>query len=100
MTYYLAQSGIRHFKISGRTNTHEYLLKTVRCYMEMDFRGKIQELFMLPDNHVDFDVDVSAEQLMNCGFFDKLYSSKACDYKCESCRFCNEYGKLLGLSPA
>ena len=100
VAYYQEQAGIRHFKISGRTNTHEYLLKTVRCYMEMDFRGKIQELFMLPDNHVDFDVDVSAEQLMNCGFFDKLYSSKACDYKCESCRFCDEYGKLLGLPTA
>ena len=97
VTYFQEQTGIRHFKISGRTNTHEYLLKTVRCYMEMDFKGKIQELFMLPSNHVDFDVDVSAEQLMNCGFFDKLYSSKACDYRCENCRFCDEYGRLLGL---
>lgn len=97
VAYYRERTGIRHFKISGRTNTHEYLLKTVRCYMDMDFKGRVQELFMLPGNHVDYDVDVSVEQLMNCGFFDTLLNSKECDYKCESCRFCDEYGRSLGL---
>ena len=98
--FYREQTGISHFKISGRTNTHEYLLKTVRCYMEMSFEGKIQELFMLPSNRSDGDVDVTAEQLISSGFFDKLYGSRACDYKCESCRLCDEYGRSFGLTTA
>ena len=99
VAYFAEQTGIRHFKISGRTNTHEYLLKTVRAYMDMHFEGRIQELFMLPGNNIDCDVDLTAEQLEDCGFFDELYRSRACDYTCESCRFCDGYARSFGLLP-
>lgn len=97
LKYYQEHAEIKHFKITGRTNTHEYLLNTLKHYMNLEYKGTIQELFMLPSNQFSGAVPIYAEQLVNDGFFDELYNFKSCDYKCERCLFCNEYGRKMSL---
>lgn len=97
LKYYKEHTGIRHFKITGRTNTHEYLLKTLRCYMDMEYDGSIPELFMLPQNISNKEIVIGTDTLTGMGFFDNLLNNKQCDYNCESCGFCDGYADKLGI---
>lgn len=95
LQYYQEHTGINHFKITGRTNTHTYLLNTLHHYMNLDYSGKLQNLFMLPSNQINSNVSIYADHLND--FFDNLYRLESCDYKCESCLFCYKYGKSIGI---
>jgi len=97
LKYYQDQADINHFKITGRTNTHEYLLKTVRCYMQKEYTGIIRDLFMLPDNRPRGKSEISTELLLHNGFFDELYRFRSCDYQCNSCHYCDRFAQRLSL---
>ncbi len=94
---YERETGITHFKISGRTNTFAYLSSTVENYMAQTFDGRLEHLFMLPQNtqHAA-PKTVSVQQLKYSGFFEKIFSKTApCDYQCQNCGFCDSlYEKL------
>ena len=94
---YYQNTGISNFKISGRTNTFEYLTSTVEKYMSQTFSGNLENLFMLPQNVLESSKNgITVEQLIKCGYFNKMLStSKGCDYHCHECKYCDElYEKL------
>lgn len=97
LKYYKEHTGIHNFKITGRTNTHEYLLRTLKAYMDMEYTGSIPELFMLPQNISNNDVLIYTKELEEMGFFDNLLNNKQCDYRCEECGFCEGYWKKLNM---
>lgn len=97
LEYYKEHTGISNFKISGRTNTKEYLLRTIGLYMDGTFEGSIEELFMLPQNTKSATGQgITLERLQEEGFFDKVLSTtKGCDYRCHTCQYCDKvYEKL------
>lgn len=89
---YLQETGISSFKISGRTNTFEYLSSTVEKYMSQSFEGPIENLFMLPQNiQHTVEESITVEQLMEQKFFEKIFSrSNCCDYQCHKCQYCDK----------
>ncbi len=97
LKFYVEHTGIHNFKITGRTNTHDYLLRTLKAYMDMEYEGSIPELFMLPQNISNKDVLIYTDQLEETGFFDNLLKKKQCDYRCEECGFCEAYWKKLEI---
>lgn len=90
LSRYRELTGISRFKISGRTNTQEYLFTCLRQYMQERFSGNIQKLFMLPQNiQSDCSLDITAEKLEEAGYFLKwLEEGGCCDYQCYKCGHC------------
>lgn len=94
---YAEITGITKFKVSGRTNTTQYLLNILEKYMNENFVGNVEELFMLPQNVTSsisgkFDV----EKLISLKHFDKWMNSKSfCDYNCHICRHCEKIYEQL-----
>lgn len=94
---YAELTGIKKFKVSGRTNTTEYLFYIVEKYMSEQFEGDMEQLFMLPQNNTPaasgkFDV----EKLTSIGHFDRWLNNKSgCDYNCHECRHCEKIYEQL-----
>ncbi|MBO5416372.1 MAG: hypothetical protein J6A83_07060 [Clostridia bacterium] len=89
---YRQETGISFFKISGRTNTFEYLTSTVEKYMSQTFEGPIENLFMLPQNKQhSVENSITVEQLTEQGFFEKIFNrSNPCNYQCHKCQYCDK----------
>lgn len=90
-------TGISRFKISGRTNSWEYLSWIVEKYLSQSFTGDIHNLFMLPQNTTSLtNKNITVEQLDKLSFFDKwIVDKKSCDYDCHHCGYCDKiYEKL------
>ncbi|MBE5742669.1 MAG: hypothetical protein E7360_05075 [Clostridiales bacterium] len=94
---YQKNTGISRFKISGRTNSWEYLSSIVEKYLSQTFSGDIHNLFMLPQNTSSFThKNITVEQLDNLSFFNKwTVEKKGCNYNCSTCGYCDKiYEKL------
>lgn len=94
---YRELTGITHYKISGRTNTSEYLIKTVQNYIRQNFDGNIQEFFMLPQNtQSESSKNFEVKELEKLGLFSKWLSwNGSCDYQCYKCGHCERiYEKI------
>ena len=89
---YRQETGISFFKVSGRTNTFEYLTSTVEKYMAQSFEGPIENLFMLPQNKYNtVEKSITVEQLEEQGFFEKIFNRlNCCDYQCHKCQYCDK----------
>ena len=89
---YVDETGISCFKISGRTNTFEYLMSTVEKYMSQSFDGPIEHLFMLPQNvQAHGEKQITVEQLNEHRFFDRIFNTaNGCDYQCHLCNYCDK----------
>lgn len=86
-------TGVKRFKISGRTNPREYVEKIVTSYFDQNYVGKIKDFFCLPQNNLSkgsFNPDV--QKLENEGFYNKFLTlNDNCDYNCETCGYCKNY---------
>lgn len=94
---YATLTGITRFKVSGRTNTTEYLLHIVEKYMTEKFDGEIEQLFMLPQNVASAKIGkFHVNNLIRLKHFDKWLNGKSfCDYNCHVCKHCEGiYEKL------
>lgn len=91
LDYYAEKTGIRNFKVSGRTNTFEYLESTVEAYMKKEFKSNIEQLFMLPQNMgTTMQKKINFDKLTKIGFFEKILSAeRGCDYNCHLCNYCD-----------
>lgn len=97
MNYYYNNCCIKYFKVSGRTNTFEYLTYVVEKYLSQEFDESIENLFMLPQNtkHAA-NKSINYKTLEENGFFERILNpANPCDYQCHKCRYCeNFYEKL------
>ncbi len=97
MKRYVEKTGIRRFKISGRTNSQQYLFTTLERYMSQSFSGRIPELFMLPQNTVSqAEQAPDVARLDELDFFERwLDGKRGCDYRCFACRHCEHTYEML-----
>lgn len=88
---YFKLTGIKRYKISGRTNEKAYVKNIVRSFFEKKYTGGIKDFFSLPQNNLSsgsFNPTVSL--LEDTGLYKNWLSLDcACDYDCERCGKCN-----------
>lgn len=90
--------GISNFKITGRTGSTEYIVKTLRRYMSEDFDGNLLNLWK-PLESITFDqpesfVPYEIQNKKLDGFIDKWTKGrwKCENYVCgETCRYCDKF---------
>ena len=94
--------GINHFKITGRTGSTAYILKTVSSYLNESFDGNLLELWKplesIKDSSVEnvFPYNIANKKLN--GFLSHWYDLKAnCDNEVcgETCKYCDMWYKNL-----
>ncbi len=95
---YARETGITHFKISGRTNTTEYVFHIVESYLTERFSGDIEQLFMLPQNiYSEKNKRITVEELTRLKHFDQWLGGRSyCDYQCHLCGYCERIYEQLG----
>jgi len=95
---YYNSIGLNHFKITGRTGSSEYILKTLDAYIKESYDGNLIELWkplesIKPGTR---ESDVKAFYIDNKklnGFIMPWVNGKNCDYEVcgETCRYCNNF---------
>lgn len=94
--------GLKHFKITGRTGSSEYIIKTVEAYLKEDFDGNLIELWKplesikpgVKENEIT-SVVLDNKKLDN---FIKIWlKGKLCDNEVcgETCNYCNNFYDLM-----
>lgn len=95
---YYNEIGIRHFKITGRTGSTEYITRTIEAYLKQQFTGNLLSLWKplesiknveLEDVHI---VDIPSQNLN--GFIENwAYNHKVCANEVcgETCTYCQDF---------
>ena len=93
--------GINHFKITGRTGSTDYILKTVESYMKQDFDGNILNLWKplesIKENKSEFSDEYKFYDIPNKslnGFLEMWTKQhKKCEYEVcgETCKYCDSW---------
>ena len=83
---YKKETGIEHFKITGRTHTYDQIMPAVEAYTSGHFKGNLLDLWLLDKDHAD--LDIPAEELDKKGFIEHWvdFSNKrnVSDFPCAS----------------
>ena len=95
---YYNDIGLRHFKITGRTGSTEYILKTIQVYLEESFDGNLIELWK-PLQSITMGVSETQVKKLYIdnnkleGFLKYWGTGHNCDYEIcgETCRYCNKF---------
>ncbi len=93
---YANSTGIRHFKVTGRTHGSESILKVISSYMHQYFNGSLCELWGIPLSKVYGElgykpVDIPIPKLIGKKFSSKFFdhpmdcTNKICDVDCMYC---------------
>lgn len=95
---YYNEIGINHFKITGRTGSSEYILKTLNAYINEFYDGNLIELWkplesIKPGTQ---ESDIKTFYIDNRkldGFIMPWINGKNCDYEVcgETCMYCNKF---------
>ena len=94
--------GLNHFKITGRTGSTEYILRTISAYLEGTFKGNLIELWKplesIKPNTLESDVakiEIDNSKLDN--FINVFKNGKVCDYEVcgETCKYCDNFYKSI-----
>ena len=91
--------GLNYFKITGRTGSSEYIIKTIRSYMEQKFDGNLLNLWkplesIKPGTKESEIKTLFIDNNLLDGFIDYWAKNKHnCDYVIcgETCKYCNDY---------
>jgi len=94
--------GINHFKITGRTGSSEYILKTMKAYMDHKFDGNLIELWKPLESIKPGTKESEIKQFyidnnkLN-GFINFWLGGHCCDNEIcgETCKYCNEFMKYV-----
>lgn len=94
--------GINHFKITGRTGSTEYILRTISAYLEGKFNGNLIELWKplesIKPNTLESDVaKVEIDNTKLDNFIDVFKNGKVCDYEVcgETCKYCDNFYRSI-----
>lgn len=94
--------GLNHFKITGRTGSTEYIIRTITAYLEGTFKGNLIELWKplesIKPNTLESDIvkiEIDNSRLDN--FIDVFKNGKVCDYEVcgETCKYCDNFYKSI-----
>ena len=98
---YYNNIGINHFKITGRTGSTDYIIKTVESYMSQNYEGNLLNLWKplesIKGNESEFSNNYTKNNIPNKsldGFIDIWYNTgKKCEYEIcgETCKYCDEW---------
>lgn len=96
--------GINHFKITGRTGSTEYILKTLKAYMQCKYQGNLIELWK-PLESIKPGVEEATVKnfYINNNYLDGFIlpwvNGKNCDYEVcgETCNYCNNFYKAIKM---
>lgn len=88
---YRKLTGVKRFKISGRTNENAYVKNIVKAFFEKKYNGEIKNFFSLPQNNPSLgDFNPTISTLEETGLYDNWLSLDCvCDYDCDRCGKCN-----------
>jgi collagenase-like PrtC family protease len=99
---YTRLTGIRHFKITGRTFSTPHVLKLIMHYLNKTFDEPLPVLWLDPGNPTTDEIlsafDVTSTELEEVGFFRQWFEKdRICDYACGfSCFYCEEkYAEIM-----
>lgn len=94
--------GINNFKITGRTGSSEYIIKTIEAYLNESFDGNLIELWKplesIKPGVKESDVNlVFIDNKKLDGFLYPWLNGKLCDNEVcgETCKYCSNYYDLI-----
>lgn len=84
----------RFFKISGRTKTSDWIIKSTKAYLDEVFEGNLLDIM---DSNLDyvkanFGYSIGNTELEKIGFFEKVLQ---CNNNCAYCDYCKETASRL-----
>lgn len=93
--------GVNHFKITGRTGSTEYILRTVKSYLDESYDGNLLGLWKPLESIKDesaesiHSFDIQNKKLN--GFIDIFKLGHVCDYEVcgETCKYCDNWFKSI-----
>jgi len=91
---YFNETGISHFKITGRTHSIEDVLPIVKSYSKGTFNGNLMDLWLLDKDHADLNIDSSLLK----DFIDHWIENAdfPCDKMCGiNCQICDDAFKEI-----
>jgi collagenase-like PrtC family protease len=103
LRYYNA-IGLKHFKITGRTGSTQYISETIRSYLEESYNGNLLNLWK-PLESIKADIteaQVSKVDIPNKKLDKFIYpwiEGKNCDYEVcgETCNYCKNFYDMKGI---
>lgn len=100
---YTRLTGIRHFKITGRTFTTAHVLRLVSYYLSKEFDGPLPLLWVDPGNKETEDIakafNITPKDLESVRFFARWFDDlQPCDYSCGvTCTYCRDKYEEIAL---
>ena len=88
--FYMRETGVFNFKISGRTNSIQHVNHLISAYMKQSYNDKLMKLWIEQGNQGISKFNVTVEELQEVNFFDRLLNKVDCNYDCAICRWCDE----------
>jgi collagenase-like PrtC family protease len=89
--YRYEKMGFTHFKLGGRENGREWVLRAVAAYSERNYSGNLNDLVIGLDGVDPFGrLPVSLDNTRLDGFMD-FFSKKDCRLGCEGCNYCQDW---------
>lgn len=96
LNYYMAETGIDQFKISGRTYSNELWEKTIYTYLNADpahantIDNNILGLWGHVSDNKDYDFHISLKGLFDLNFIENFPKLDSCSRKlCSECGYCH-----------
>lgn len=86
-----------YFKISGRSRDTEWIMNTIKSYLNEEFDGNLLEIMDSNLNEVRVKYNAFVDNKSLDGFLEKVAS---CDKNCFKCHYCDELAKKIIKIPS
>jgi len=96
LNLYKEKTGIRHFKVTGRTFSTSHNCKILTAYMSRYYKGSLVHLWIDPGNsscsEIQKKIDVKPIDLKKVNFFERWFArNESCDFSCDViCHYCKD----------